>query len=116
MFNSCRATTPGAASSPTRRSPLGAPTGAAGTPSGWESSTSASRFRCELRMTSRAPASLLDLLDASVSLHGPRPLFLSRRSGVWVTTTYAEFARLVDAVRGGLADLGVSPGDRIGII
>lgn len=67
-------------------------------------------------MTSRAPTSLLDLLDASVRLHGPRPLFLTRRSDAWVPTTYTEFARLVDAVRGGLADLGVSPGDRIGII
>ena len=48
--------------------------------------------------------------------HGNRPLFLSKRDGGWVTTSYAEFARLVDSVRTGLSGLGVGAGDRVGII
>jgi long-chain acyl-CoA synthetase len=67
-------------------------------------------------VTTRPPASLLDQLEASVTVHGPRPLFLVKRGQAWAPTTYAEFGRLVDAVRGGLADLGVSPGDRVGIV
>jgi len=67
-------------------------------------------------MTTRPPASLLDLLDASVARHGARPLFLTKRGDAWVPTTYAELGRLVEAVRDGLADLGVGPGDRVGIV
>jgi long-chain acyl-CoA synthetase len=62
------------------------------------------------------PASLVELLEASVARHGPRPLFLERRGGRWVATSYAAFAELVDAVRAGLGGLGVGPGDRVGII
>jgi long-chain acyl-CoA synthetase len=62
------------------------------------------------------PESLIDLFEASVALHEARPLFLTKTAGRWVQTTYGEFAQLVDAVRGGLADLGVGPGDAIGII
>jgi long-chain acyl-CoA synthetase len=62
------------------------------------------------------PQSLLDLLEASVARHGPRPLFLEKRAGQWLETSYAQFARLVDSVRAGLARLGVGPGGRLGII
>jgi long-chain acyl-CoA synthetase len=62
------------------------------------------------------PETLVDLLEASVSRCGSRPLFLTKRSGRWVESTYAEFARLVDATRAGLAGLGVGAGDRVGII
>src|SRR3954469_9166268 len=116
MFNMPRATTPGAARCPTRSRPRGAPTGAAGTASGSGSSTSPSSSRCEPAMTTRPPASLLDLLDASVGRGGARPLFLTKRGDAWVPTTYAEFGRLVEAVRDGLAALGVGPGDRVGIV
>jgi long-chain acyl-CoA synthetase len=61
-------------------------------------------------------ASLLDLLEGSVARHGARPLFLTKTAGRWVETTYSEFARLVDAVRGGLAALGIQPGDAVGLI
>ena len=60
--------------------------------------------------------SLLDLLEASVSAHANRPLFLTKRQGGWVTTRYNEFAALVDTVRTGLYGLGVGAGDRVGII
>ena len=66
--------------------------------------------------TSGSLGSLTDVLESSVSLHADRPLFLTKRDGRWVVTQYAEFARLVDRVRAGLADLGVRAGDRVGII
>src|SRR6266496_556939 len=110
------ATTPGGAPCPTRSCPPGAPTAAANTASGSGSSRSPSKSRCEGPVTTPPPASLLDRLEASVTLHGPRPLFLVKRGQAWAPTTYAEFGRLVDAVRGGLAELGVIPGDRVGIV
>lgn len=63
-----------------------------------------------------AAQSLTDLLESSVSLHGNRPLFLTKRDDRWATTSYAEFAQLVDAARAALAKLGVCAGDRVGII
>jgi long-chain acyl-CoA synthetase len=64
----------------------------------------------------RLPVSLIDLFDATVARHAARPLFLTKTAGRWVETTYGEFAQLVEAVRGGLAGLGVGPGDAVGII
>jgi long-chain acyl-CoA synthetase len=59
---------------------------------------------------------LVTMLQESVAKNGPRPLFGTRRGGRWEWTTYAEFGRLVDECRGGLAGLGVAPGDRVGVI
>ena len=60
--------------------------------------------------------SLVDLLDSRVAKYGPRPLFATKRQGRWIETSYADFSGLVAEVRGGLASMGVGPGDRIGII
>jgi long-chain acyl-CoA synthetase len=62
------------------------------------------------------PRSLVDLFQDSVSRHGQRTLFLTKRDDRWHETSYEEFQRIVDLVRGGLAQLGVQPGDRVGII
>src|SRR4051812_31268937 len=66
-----------------------------------------------------APASiisLVDLLARSVDKFGPRELFGTKTGDQWVYTTYAQFEKLVDDLRGGLADLGVARGDKVGII
>jgi long-chain acyl-CoA synthetase len=60
--------------------------------------------------------SLCDLLDASVERHASRPLFFTKLDGTWVPSSYAEFARLVDAQRAYLYELGVRPGQRVGVI
>jgi long-chain acyl-CoA synthetase len=60
--------------------------------------------------------SLVDLLDASVARYPSRPLFLTKHGNEWLETTYQQFRRLVDGARSGLAQLGVSAGDRVGII
>ncbi|MBW2465273.1 MAG: long-chain fatty acid--CoA ligase, partial [Deltaproteobacteria bacterium] len=39
-----------------------------------------------------------------------------KKGGTWNWSTYAEFAKSVDALRGGLASLGVTKGDRVAMI
>src|SRR3954453_16139094 len=60
--------------------------------------------------------SLVDLLDSSTQKYGPRDLFGTKTGDAWVFTTYAQFKKLVDDLRGGLADLGIGKGDKVGII
>jgi long-chain acyl-CoA synthetase len=60
--------------------------------------------------------SLVDLLDSSAEKFGPRELFGTKSGSTWVYTTYAQFKKLVDDMRGGLASLGISRGAKIGII
>jgi len=60
---------------------------------------------------------LPDLLRQSVERFESLPLFGSRSvDGEWSYTTYGEFGELVKKMRGGLAGLGVAPGDRVAII
>src|SRR5579883_1370579 len=62
-------------------------------------------------------ADLVSMLAQSVRDHAARPLFGVRApDGLWSWTTYAQFARQVDALRGGLALLGVRRGDRVALI
>jgi len=61
-------------------------------------------------------ANLVDMLNKSVSAFGSRPLFGTLEGGEWNWTTFAEFGRMVDAARGGLAALGVKQGDAVAMI
>jgi long-chain acyl-CoA synthetase len=63
-----------------------------------------------------ASRSLVDMLEASVAAHGPRPAFMHKEDGRWLETTYADFGRAAGQLRGGLASLDVGPGDKVGII
>jgi long-chain acyl-CoA synthetase len=62
------------------------------------------------------PASLVELLASSVQKHAARSLFVTKRDGSWLETSYREFGERVDALRAALAALGVGAGDRVGII
>ncbi|HEX7668307.1 MAG TPA: long-chain fatty acid--CoA ligase [Polyangiaceae bacterium] len=59
---------------------------------------------------------LVTLLEGSVGKYAQKPLFGTRRGGKWEWTTFAEFGRLVDECRAGLASLGVGVGDRVAVI
>ncbi|MGK3992236.1 AMP-dependent synthetase/ligase [Sorangium sp. So ce1024] len=59
---------------------------------------------------------LVQLLDRSLNLYGPRPLFGTKADGHWSWITYSEFGQLVARFRGGLASLGIQRGDRVAII
>jgi long-chain acyl-CoA synthetase len=62
------------------------------------------------------PATLVDLLAATVATHALRPLFVTKTDGGWNETSYGDFAKQVDALRAALSGLGVTTGDRVGII
>jgi long-chain acyl-CoA synthetase len=60
--------------------------------------------------------SLVDLFEMTVNDHGGRDLFLEKKHGRWVSTTYDAFALSVAAARAALLSLGVHRGDRVAII
>ena len=62
------------------------------------------------------PQSLVEIAEDRFHTFAARQLFGERRDGEWVWTTYAEVGRMVDELRGGLADLGVHLGDRVAIV
>jgi len=59
---------------------------------------------------------LVELWEQSTERHGPRELFGTKTNGAWHWITYAQFKPEVDALRAGLAGLGVGPGDRVALI
>ena len=67
-------------------------------------------------MSSAKYENLVDMFERSVKEHGPRPLFGTKKNGVWEWTSYAELGRLVDALRGGLVSIGIQQGDRVALI
>jgi long-chain acyl-CoA synthetase len=69
-------------------------------------------------MTSFEPRfkDLVSLFQESATRHAARPIFGTKVGGSWNWITYAEFARMVDQCRGGLAARGIGPGDRVAVI
>jgi long-chain acyl-CoA synthetase len=59
---------------------------------------------------------LVDIFLQSTAHFGPRNLFGEKKNGQWTWMTYARFGQLVDDLRGGLAQLGVMPGDRVAVV
>jgi long-chain acyl-CoA synthetase len=59
---------------------------------------------------------LVDMFEKSTKKFADRPLFGVKKAGVYQWTTYREIAKKVDDLRGGLATLGVGPGDRVAVI
>jgi long-chain acyl-CoA synthetase len=59
---------------------------------------------------------LVEMFERSVAAFGASPLFGVKRGTQWSWITYGEVGRRVDALRGGLAGLGVKRGDRVAII
>ena len=59
---------------------------------------------------------LIEMLEKSRKLYADRPLYGTKRDGIYEWTTYEQFAEKVDALRGGLASLGVTAGDKVAII
>lgn len=54
-------------------------------------------------------------LRGTVAAHADRTATRIRRDDAWQTQTFAEFGRKVDEVAQGLLELGIEPGDRVGI-
>tara|TARA_E500000331_G_scaffold15252_1_gene13352 strand:+ start:6653 stop:8443 length:1791 start_codon:yes stop_codon:yes gene_type:complete len=66
--------------------------------------------------TNGSHKNLIEMLENSRQLYGDRPLYGTKRDGIYEWTTYEQFSEKVDALRGGLASLGVSSGDKVAII
>src|SRR5216684_7076599 len=67
-------------------------------------------------MASPSIVSLVDILEKSAQKYASRELFGTKVGDQWVYTTYGQFKKLVDDMRGGLAQLGIGRGDKVGII
>ncbi len=59
---------------------------------------------------------LVDMQIKAVAAHGPRRLFGTKIHGKWKWISYAQFGERVEHFRGGLDQLGISPGDSVAII
>lgn len=59
---------------------------------------------------------LVDLFEVSVFRYANRPLFGTKDGGIWDWLTYGDLKRRVDAMRGGLAGIGIGKGDRVAVI
>jgi long-chain acyl-CoA synthetase len=60
--------------------------------------------------------SLVHLWEASCRKYRDRDHLGTRKDGAWSWLTYGDFKELVDAARGGLASIGIAPGDRVALI
>ncbi len=59
---------------------------------------------------------LVDMFQKSVEAHGPQQLFGTKCNGEWQWSTYAEIGEKVNALRGGLASLGIKKGDCVAVV
>lgn len=59
---------------------------------------------------------LTQIFEHSTTEHADRPLFGTKKEGEWDWMTYGSFRKKVDAFRSGLAELGISKGDRVAVI
>ncbi|CAN5882853.1 AMP-dependent synthetase/ligase [soil metagenome] len=59
---------------------------------------------------------LVDIYHDAVKTFPDSPLFGTKRAGQWEWMTYLEFGKQTDALRAGLAGLGLKRGDRVAII
>ena len=59
---------------------------------------------------------LATMLHDVVAKHADKPVFGVRRDAGWTWTTFAEFGRLVDQCRAGLAARGIVRGERVAVI
>ena len=59
---------------------------------------------------------LVDMTNRSVAQFADRKRFASKVGDAWHWITFREFGQLIDAFRGGLAQLGVGRGDAVAVI
>ncbi len=59
---------------------------------------------------------LIDIFQESVDSYPHRELFGTKKNGRWQWTTYRDFGRDVEKLKGGLASIGVQKGDHVAVI
>src|SRR5919199_4822827 len=59
---------------------------------------------------------IADLLGRAAEKYGDQVAVRTKRDGEWRDVTYAEVGEIVSEIGRGLIDLGIEPGDRVGIL
>ncbi len=59
---------------------------------------------------------MVDIYRYATRTFAKRPLFGTKRGGEWQWSTYAEFGKTVDALRGAFDHLGLNPGEGVAVI
>ncbi len=59
---------------------------------------------------------LLQQLESSVRIHGSEPCLLTKRDGSYHPITYAELWQRIQSFAAGLKELGIGPGDKVGLL
>src|SRR5215467_11278982 len=59
---------------------------------------------------------IADLFRLAVNQYGERPFVVRKIDEAWVETTFAQAGEIVTEIGRGLIDLGLGPGERIGIL
>jgi len=67
-------------------------------------------------MGQRNYKNLIEMQQASCELNNSRKMYGTKTDGRYDWITFGQFAEQVDHLRGGLASLGIKPGEKIGII
>src|SRR4029078_13130892 len=62
------------------------------------------------------PRNLVELVAVSCKSHAGRPLFGTKRAGVWSWLSYGAFGGLIDRCRAGLQARGIGQGDVVAIV
>ncbi|HVU01518.1 MAG TPA: long-chain fatty acid--CoA ligase [Polyangiaceae bacterium] len=64
----------------------------------------------------RPDRTLVEMFERTCAEHATRPALGPKQGGEWRFLSYGELHGLVERLRGGLARLGVEPGDRVAIV
>ncbi len=67
-------------------------------------------------MDYRACPNLVRLFLDRAARHGDKPLLWAKRGGVWQATTWRQAEGEIRRLAGGLAALGIKPGDRVALV
>jgi long-subunit acyl-CoA synthetase (AMP-forming) len=59
---------------------------------------------------------VMDVLDRTVRMHGPKPALRGKRNGAWRTYTWGEYHKQVRSVARALIAVGAKPGQGVAII
>ena len=61
-------------------------------------------------------APIIEALKHNADVRADAPAMRHRVSGAWTTLTWRDYAQAVDEVVAGLAELGIGPGEAIGVL
>ena len=67
-------------------------------------------------VSSTGSKTIADLMERAATMYADRPAVRFKRDGAWQDVTFAEVGEIVSEIGRGLIDLGIAPGERVGIL